>query len=271
MTSVLSNALVRVPKPMLLEAPSSWLSRAALSQGIGLPALLAHLGLPPAAQLDLSFGTVNLAQLGRAVGMDLWRLETPQVILRRVASLRRSGVGLLIEKPVASAFRFCPVCWRSQTVYYVPVHWRVATWIYCPEHLCLMVNRCPRCDRPPASATSFIGAGPKGKGIAGAYTCGHCGGALNPEPVMLVGGGTELTDFDWLQLQNGRAALAALLGGEVYLNDATTAESTRGLVMLFKMGLIPRNNEALFRRMSVGSNPASIEGPDTANLPVQIW
>lgn len=255
--------------PMLLEAPSSWLSRAALSQGIGLSALLAHLGLPSAAKLDLNFGSVNLAQLGRAVGMDLRRLEAPQVILRRVASLRRSGVGLLVEHSVPGGFRFCPLCWRAQTAYYVPVHWRVASWIYCPQHMCLMVNRCPRCDQPPACAISFLTAGPKGKGIAGAYTCARCGGALDTKPTVLVGSGTELTDFDWLQLQNGRAVLAALLRGEVYVNDATTAESIRGLVTLFKQGLIPRSNEALFRRRGGLSEPAAAEAPDSADIAMQ--
>jgi len=269
MTPGRSDALVRVPMPMLLEAPSSWLSRTALSQGIGLPALLAHLDLPPAAKLDLNFGSVNLAQLGRAVGMDLRRLEAPQLILRRIASLRRSGVGLLVENPAAGGFRFCPLCWRAQTAYYVPIHWRVVSWIYCPQHMCLMVNRCPRCDQPPACAISFITAGPKGKGIAGAYTCAHCGGALDAEPIVLMGGGTELTDFDWLQLQNGRAVLAALLVGDVYLNDATTAESIRGLISLFKMGLIPRSNEALFKRRGLQSEPA-MEEPYNQDIAMQV-
>jgi hypothetical protein len=49
------------------------------------------------------------------------------------------------RKRLGYGLQFCPRCLADDAEPYFRLAWRVAFYTYCPKHLCMLLDRCPRC------------------------------------------------------------------------------------------------------------------------------
>ena len=149
MSRTASTLRYRVPAPFAFEAPSSWLSRLALSQGCTLEELVRFLGLRHGLfDLDRAMHGAALAELRRGCSLPEEAFAIAGRVMvgfRRAAHLGRS---LLFDSKGSPCFRYCPLCLRQRRLPHLDIHWRFADWRYCPEHNCLMEDACWACRAP---------------------------------------------------------------------------------------------------------------------------
>ena len=150
---------IRVPL-LVDESISSWLVRAAMSQGCDPMALVDSLqrgwrpfatdadrGLPDGvrrtaeARAGLRPGTLSTAsirpQAEALAGQALAdRMPWPWVLAMGSRNAQRKG-----------GLQFCVDCWREDAQPYFRRRWRYAFVAACPVHGGLMVDACPRCDK----------------------------------------------------------------------------------------------------------------------------
>lgn len=235
-------ALVRVPAPEFLEAPSSWLARLALYQGTPIRSLLSHLQLPLSGNLDLQFASACHRTIADRAGVSLKPLQVTLQVLRNLKFVDPNGQRFLLKEGGVGQFRYCPLCFKEQTTPHVPIHWRIRTWRFCPLHHCLMETGCSKCGAATVLPASFVSGGPAGEGVAYLKDCVRCGkslAAVEPCPVRRTGPGA-VPDGDWCLLKNGRAVLAALVSGNVQTKANERNRGLGHLVLLDKRGLLPR-------------------------------
>jgi TniQ len=237
----LPTALVGVPPPLLLEAPSSWLSRVALQQGAELREVREYLGWPASGSVDMQFLHLGMKQLQDRVGTSLERFDCTRRVLSNIHRIDPDGNRLLFKDAGHGQFRYCPACLKAQPVPHVPIHWRVVTWRYCPEHECLLNTACPHCAAPTLLPVDLINAGPRGKGVAYLRDCARCGHSLAAqEPCELRRSGPgALSHADLCLLENGRATLAALHTGRVGTVTSDRMLGLQRLMFFVKRGLVP--------------------------------
>ncbi|MCX2864303.1 TniQ family protein [Paucibacter sp. PLA-PC-4] len=184
------HQLTNVPAAMPDESPTSWLSRAALHQGVGITEFLRFLGVRyfSGGDLDLEFVDwfgQHLASLPALAGL--------RAAVHMAGFARRAGSSSVLRPLYERAgtrtlpfSRFCAPCLHDATTLYFPVHWRFDEWRYCPAHDCLLEDACPNCSIParlPVGLFSKQGAG--GRHISLAH-CRSCGASLmNLPPVTL--------------------------------------------------------------------------------------
>jgi hypothetical protein len=234
-------ALVRVPVPMLLEAPSSWLSRVALHQGATFDELCAYLGLSTSPCVDLAFLDLDLARLQAIVNVPIDGLQEALRVLRSIEAIDTRGKHFLLRDRSADWFRYCPHCLREQREAFVPIHWRVSSWRYCFEHSCLMVSGCAHCGAATSLPLSMINAGPQSGGIAYLSQCARCGRALSQREALKIsqGDSAAMGANTWCLLRNGRATLAALYSATAYGRLGGPDLGLQGVVRFAKCGAIP--------------------------------
>lgn len=210
-----------LPAVLPLEAPSSWIARAALSQAVRPRQLLDYLGIPE------EFEDVDLAMLSDqfwpAVATKARFREGDFSAARRIfGQMRKLGTAgecFLLRSNAGPQFRFCPVCCMRRGTPYHPLHARFSPWLYCPEHLCLLEECCPHCAEELILPVDFYHGGPRRLGVAWLNQCVRCAGALGDvSPVYLAQLSREvLSTKEKVLLVNGRAFLAALFRGYLRL------------------------------------------------------
>ena len=261
--------MVRATHPMLLEAPSSWLSRLALTQGAEIGEVLSHLKLHRRGDIDLVFATQPLAELMRVIGADFDQLAPAVRILRNIAAIDPEGRKFLWRSKGAAQFFYCPHCLKSQATSHIPIHWRVRTWRHCPIHQCLLETGCPHCQAATVLPQNMLMSGPKRQGVAFLKHCGRCDKALTGrDPFCLrTHGQWALSAFDWCLLQNGRAALASLYTGDFYVHGSELNEGLQGLMSFQRRGLLPSKldwlaTDLLRRRLATRAGEAQRHGEE---------
>ncbi|MNL12317.1 hypothetical protein D3C87_1331810 [compost metagenome] len=238
-----THGLAGLPVLMPLEAPASWLTRAALSQGETVASLLAHLNLFKIRDFDLAIASDVWRQAAVRSGMYL-QFELAAKIFDRVKGLGTDGSRLLLTTQAGRPrYRFCPQCLRAQRERYIEMHCRFVPWRFCPTHHCLLEDACPHCQQPVVLPFDMICAGPKRSGVAYLSQCQSCAGSLTAvEPVEIDD--LCLSEWDYMLLANGRATLAALRDGWVCVDDRVEKRLSH-LKGLAKMGLIPMREDWL--------------------------
>ncbi len=234
-------ALVRVPVPMLLEAPSSWLSRVALYQGATFGELCAYIGLSASPCVDLAFLDLDVARLQAVAGVPLGGLRAALCVLRSIQTIDASGKYFLLRSRSGDLFRYCPHCLREQREAFVPIHWRMSSWHYCFEHSCLMVSGCAHCGAATSLPLSMVSAGPQSGGIAYLSQCARCGRALSQREAFKVsqGDSAAMDANTWCLLRNGRATLAALYTTTAYGRPGGPDLGLLGVAQFTRRGVIP--------------------------------
>lgn len=235
------SELINAPKAFMDEAPASWMSRVALSQGTTISELKYELGLQPGDDPDLIIIDRGIQERCESLGLDINGLQVALTIFRNFSSANLDRERFLLSHRRRAQYRYCPQCLKEQRTPYIPVHWRFSGWWCCFTHDCLMKERCVHCSNPIFLPTSMVHAGPKGKGIAYLSHCLTCGKALAATEVTKI---CELRDSGldpWNEqvLKHGRATLAALYQGQVRLPFEKKPRTVRYLAQLDRLGLLP--------------------------------
>lgn len=235
------------------ESPSSWLTRAALSQGTSVRELAMHIGWFPARDLDLMFGLLYRDGLPRAIGA-LSGLEVARRVLvgHQRAGCRPEGLlttarnparkldGLMPSVRRRGRYRFCPLCLEADQVPFVRLEWRFKCWRFCPEHMCVLHDECPACTAPLELPISLVRAGPRKAGVADLSCCASCG-----EPLTTAGAVSldlvTAKDIGWgrIHLDNGRAAISAMYYGRLRIDGEPQDRPFRHLALLESLSVLP--------------------------------
>lgn len=113
------NSLSGLPPVLFLETPSSWLTRAALSQGVEVSELLAHLGLGRERDSDLEFLGAKFRDIQRLCALPPEAFAVTRRIFKSVLDLGSTGGRLLLKTEEGTPrYRVCPSCLSEQQTPY---------------------------------------------------------------------------------------------------------------------------------------------------------
>ncbi|WP_422085121.1 TniQ family protein [Variovorax sp.] len=216
-----------LPRAEAFEAPSSWLTRASLSQGIRPKDLLAFMGFARDVRRRADPNLLLMSAAGRRV-LDSAGILATMPVARKVFDTLKSvdpkGAVLLRDPHGQPCSRYCPECLRDQRMPHFELHWRFEPWRHCPLHQCLMEGRCAHCRQPVLLPFDMVNGGKAG--VAHLRDCQHCARPLHAvTPVRLEGLG--MTELDQVRLRNGRALMAALYHGRLRVQDGTWMKTSR--------------------------------------------
>lgn len=237
------SRLYGLPCAESMEAPSSWISRAALSQGVGAPALLKYLQIRSDADIDMSIALADQAQLQKLCSLPRHHLEVSIRVLRNLVKSRCDPAEFLMysKRRRLPRFRYCPHCLRDSVNPSLLIHWRFAAFRYCPLHACMLEERCHACKADVIGAVSLMHAGPDRRGLASLKYCAACGADLRAAPTLGRSEAFALLDqIDQVLIRNGRSVLAALFQGRVWLGEGPDERfGISKLRKINKMRIIP--------------------------------
>lgn len=259
--------LVGLPAMEAFESLASWIARAALSQGVRASELIQFLGLHNAKDVDLSLSEQSVKAIEDRSYLPGSSFLFARHIFANLMRIDPEGTQFLLFHDRRPQYRYCPVCLDQAQTKHFMVHWRFRAWRYCPLHNCLMETSCRKCNSPVLLPVDMLTAGRQGEGIAYLDTCMSCGNKLSKHWKSVLGAINTTTTSEWerMQLSNGRAVLAALYFGNVrYVSGLTGDRDLLELKGLAKGGHIPN--------MSFCSTAASIEARlrrREAQMPVQ--
>lgn len=258
-----SKELVGVPELQEGESPSSWLTRAALSQGVSIKELAEYFEIPLRGDCDLIFVGANVRRIAGLCGIPFDSFQLNRQMFGGVRKLDVTGKRYLLFHDALPRYRFCPSCIHLQRVKYFPIHWRFNAWRWCPQHDCMMEDACPHCSSVVVLPRNMLEAGIDRSGVGTLARCLNCGKALwtrhNDSRMTLDA--DLLTPWERVVMRNGRALLAALLTKRVIFGERTF--TTAALRRIEKRGLLPHRHfhldAAEIRRRSEVAR--SITGP----------
>lgn len=144
---VVAPASMRLPAVQPLEAPASWLTRAAMSQGVDVKTLLTYLGIeqsnPDVDQVVLS---EELPSIIRLCGLHPGAFCAARRIFGATHTLGKARARLLLTSASGEPrYRFCPSCLSEERPAFVGIHCRFTCWRLCPVHQCLLEDACHQC------------------------------------------------------------------------------------------------------------------------------
>jgi hypothetical protein len=235
-----------IPPPCEMEAPVSWLARAASSQGESLRRFVQLLGFTGRRDLDCQFANAAPRHIAQVCGLSANSFDSSHRILSHALELRLENPVLLSYRK-RPRYRYCPVCLKSQSVPYLPVHWRFDVWRMCYTHMCLMEDRCSHCDRYIVPQRDIMRAGPKGAGVTFLSQCMHCAKLLwKARPFSIHSKELlPMPDYARMQIANGNAFMSALAHGYAEIPRVTERTIERCLPLAEKMRLLPSPNDGL--------------------------
>jgi len=235
-------------EPIACESPSSWVSRAALGQGVSVKKLMAHIGWDFTIDIDWEFGQHYID----GFSVEDTHMQGFEIARRLMSGLARSGcsptrflLSVVVHHRRHCTYRFCPLCLRDFSVPHIPQHWRFTAWRCCPEHACMMEDRCMSCRKPLRLPIGFLSASAKKLGVHDVGRCYSCGLALATiQPVSLEAAAADgrLTDHDFLLLDHGRALIASLFHGELGILPGGIRQPLTELRLLDECALLPNAN-----------------------------
>jgi hypothetical protein len=239
-------AIVGLPPVLPLEAPSSWVTRAALSQGASVEDFSSFLGFASGPDFDVSFLSGDLRERVKRCGLPNGTFVVAQNLVLAALRVDRYGRRLLLRsKSRRARFRYCPRCMSESPTAYHPIHCRFAPWRFCPEHDCLLEDACWSCLAPLDLPASLATRGPQ-HGIAAYLSqCIQCGKGLGKVQAVDVRYESQLLrPIEQAMLQNGRATLAALSRGSMALWTGRKVPLSH-LSVWIRMGMLSTSGDAL--------------------------
>lgn len=237
------ESLLGLATALPFEAPSSWLTRAALSQGATTGELADYFGWRLVPDFDVTFARLRMSPEDDVSALR--SLSTARIVLRNLFKTGCSLGRFLLYSAGRARYRFCPICLRTTLVPAVPIHWRFAAFRYCPLHHCLLEDDCPNCGALVTLPESLITAGTEGEGVGDLSRCLKCEARLYLRPPLRLAHQLFANESGWesAMLQNGRAVLSALYFGR--LEGAGFRGGIRLLRQLDRAGLIPNSSRVL--------------------------
>jgi len=230
-----------VPAPFRFEAPSSWLSRLALAQGLtSLDELLRFLNLPTEVDLDWYLSGPALQDLLRQCNLPIHSFAIAD---RLMSSILASGMGakqfLLAGKKGVARLRYCPCCLAERRVAHLDIHWRFKAWRWCPVHDCLLLDACPDCEALLEHPCLIESTKAARAGHVSLARCLRCSMLLSDEDLQSLAEKSmkALSSVERLWLTNGRALLSALVHRRYQFRRQE--HRLQGLVAMYASGALP--------------------------------
>ncbi|WP_457324103.1 TniQ family protein [Roseateles sp. P5_E11] len=230
-----------VPRPFQFEAPSSWLSRLALAQGLSsIDELLRFLSLPTEVDLDWYLSGPALQDLLRRCNLPAHSFAIAD---RLMSSVLASGMGakqfLLAGRKGIARFRYCPRCMSERRVGYLDIHWRFKVWLWCPIHNGLLLDACADCETMLEHPCLIEGTRAARAGHASLARCLRCCTALDADELQSLAEEAmkSLSSVERLWLINGRALLSALVHRSYQFRRQQ--HKLEGLVAMYASGVLP--------------------------------
>ncbi len=236
--------LYGVPSPIEMESPASWLTRAALSQGVSPREFCKFLGFKVGKDIDLCITREAIRNISLKCGIDPRAFSFSRHMFSGLMSFDRQGTRFLLFGKGGARYRYCPVCLKEQTAKHFPVHWRFNAWRYCPLHECLMEDRCRACGLFVELPGHLMEAGPEKEGIAYLNQCLGCGVLLNKHWAKVSGVLTQdlLISEEQIALKQGRAVLAAIYQRKLYYGNIERPYRLKVLIGLARSSAIPHEH-----------------------------
>lgn len=210
----MEQQLYAVPPLGPFEAPSSWLRRLALSQGVSVWEIGRFLGFRMNKDCDLQMATMDLAHLTRVTGVAEEIFEGTRRILAQAVTLKMK-IPVLLSEDGLPRYRFCVECLKGMRTPYLPIAWRVDVWRLCPTHQCMMEDHCPHCGATVCPQAKSASAGKALADVSMGSQCLVCSKflwdmqALNIKKLQHI----RISKSDRTRLMNGRAFVSALYQG----------------------------------------------------------
>lgn len=234
--------LVGLPEVLPLESPASWITRAALTQGATLREFVRFLGVRTTRDLDQACLGTLLGRVTSACGLPKGTFAAAKRVMDATQRLDPGGRRLLLwTKRGRPRYRVCPLCARSQRTPYFGIHCRYAAWCFCPEHGCLLEDSCWSCRSQIQLPWSLIRTDELAAKSAYLSECTLCASRFGDAPVIRLCELGAMPQVFSLQLENGRALLAALYCNEAVFNGRS--RSISAIRQVEALGLL-RNSAA---------------------------
>lgn len=264
--SEVKQKLIGVPSPHGFESPSSWISRAALSQGVRVGELLHYFGVARVGDFDMGLSQKKAQVIADTCGISIIHFDFSLKMFSTLRSIDRTGRNFLLPFDERyGRYRYCPGCLHHQRVKHFPLHWRFKTWRFCPIHQCLMEDRCLHCGSNIILSADMFHSGPQKKGIAFLDRCLRCEKKLSTHWEKVQGLTAEdlLDDEAMHQLLVGRFVLSALYHGHFFMkkSDRITKRKLSEILGLMHFGGTDKdwvgidNRELLRRRTARAGYP----------------
>lgn len=229
--------LFGVSVPEFQEAPSSWLSRAAMSQHIEVRELCSWFGLLFAEDMDVALEDDDLAQIAERCGFEVGAFGCVARMVHTCMALHLE-MPLLLQEHGYPFYRFCPLCLKEQATPHIPLHWRFSPWRLCPVHDCLLEVHCLRCGVRVMLPRRLRASGVAPKATTFLSQCGRCGALLWKMKPLLLSDLVphRLSPLDVARLRNGCALVAAIAQQRMLCSFSRRMRIEYGLPLLEKLG-----------------------------------
>ncbi len=252
---MVEQKLFAVAEPLLAEAPSSWLPRAAASQSEPTREFAKFLGFSDRSDYDVQFVSMAPRHIAKMCGFHPEIFDVVHQMLGLAVSLRLAHPVLLQQRKLPR-YRFCPRCLEAQRIPHLPIHWRIDAYRLCHIHRCILEDACPHCQRPIRPQRDWMSCGQKQKGISMSSQCLHYSKLLWKLTPLSIDDidPCDLSSLDKVRMENGRAFVAALAQERVVIPASNVTEVWMGLKLVEKSRLLAAGtdlNISYFRRMQV--------------------
>lgn len=239
--------LIGTPKILASESPASWLSRAALSQGVSINEFVKFINLDRNTDTDLAFTRRYVRHVAKVTNQEVGDFKFVQHMMTSLRFVDRHGEEYLLGHKRAARYRFCPVCLVEARIKTFPLEWRFKAWRWCPLHRCMMLDQCPHCRTVPLLPADMLNGGPKRAGVASLDRCMNCGEWLGTDwqSARNTFDFSLTTPWELALMNNGRAVLSALANRRIRIEGEKGVFSLRGLRRMQRRGLLPHDHFAL--------------------------
>lgn len=248
---MIEQKLFALPEPELAEAPSSWLPRAAASQGESLNEFVQFLGFIPRRDFDIQFVHMAPRHIAKLCGLRPDAFDLQFQMLDVAQSLRMASPVWMSERK-RPQYRYCPDCMKNQSTPYFPLHWRLDAYRMCHIHRCFLEEQCPHCKYLIFPQRDWMNAGDPRRDVSMASQCLKCSKFLWDVRPLMADRVVSMSHLEKARLENGRAFAAALAQGRVELPHSDVTDVRLGLKMIEKSRLLALGDVrgvAVFRRI----------------------
>lgn len=221
------SQLVCVPIAQPFESVSGWICRLALSQGATPTEVCDFLDVSAIQDVDKIMFGPRLDKLRQDCGLPETAFFVHGKVITSLQQMPNYGQKLLATQGRRMMrYRYCAVCLEEMHVPHFPIHWRFVAWRWCPLHSCMMESACPKCNSPLLLLQDLASSG-----VGSMSRCLECGARLTMRPPLLLEEMPTDTLSIWedMQLQNGRALLAALYYGKFSVTELNLERRYRSL------------------------------------------
>ncbi len=184
-----SSRLYGVLRPIPAESPTSWVQRICQQYDLTYSRFLACIGKSPAQDIDLALQPKDYLALSTMCGIELAAFDWMRQSLGRCAWMRELQELLRYRGKLLPSYRFCSLCWRTDSVPFLRLEWRFARWTICPTHRVPMSECCPTCREPLQMQRAVLGGSSRVvNSLASCYCCGadmrlYVPPKFSPDPV----------------------------------------------------------------------------------------